>query len=327
MLLHSDGFDTHAAAGTLSAGDPAWGAQVGAVVTAAQGKFGGNSLRLPATTVGSVAFVVAGVYLAFAGWFRVATSTNPVVLLADSTGALLTRNADGTLVVKDGAGTTRATSAAGVLPDATYAWIEVSYRNGSIVVNKGGAPVASYTGSYTAPAYGAMKLLSVTSGTGLGIVDVDDFIVWDDQGAYFNSFGIAGRRIQALRPDGPGTTATWVPNGATNWQSADAASWAGGVGNVGTAAGQKDRFTFGNLAASPGLIDAVVVKTLQTNTGADPSTIAHVSATGATEASSTPQTTPTSAAVLRSAFYRDPSGAAWTASTVNSNEFGYTLGV
>lgn len=327
MLLHSDGFDTHAAAGTLSAGDPHWGAQVGAVVTAAAGKFGGNSLRLPATTIGSVVFAVSGVYVAFGMWVKIATSSNPVVLLADSTGPILTRNADGSFQVKDGAGTTRITSTAGDLPDATYAWIEVSFRNGSIVLNKAGVPIGSYTGAYTTPAYGVMKLLNVTSGTGIGVVDIDDFLVWDDQGAYFNSFGISARRIQALRPSAPGASATWVPNGATNWQSADAASWAGGVGNVGTVAGQKDRFAFADLAASPGLIDAVVVKTLQSNTGSDPSTIAHVSATGVTEATSTPQTTPTSAGVLRSAFYRDPSGAAWTASTVNSNEFGYLLGV
>lgn len=329
MLLHSDGFDSHANGGTLADGGAAWGAQVGVAITASVGKFGGKALRLAATTVGSAAFAVASaVNPAFAFWVKAATRSNPVPLLADSAGALLTLNVDGSLVVADGAGTTRITLPAGSVPDATWVWVEVSYRSGGVNSSINGVPIGSpYVGAYTVPDVAALKLLNST-GTGIGQIDVDDFIVWDDQGSFFNTYGLSPRRIQLLRPNGPGTSSAWVPAGPTNWESVDAPDWAGGAGVTATVAGQKDRYAFTDLASVPGAIDAVVLKTRQQNVGSDPATLTHVSGNGVTEVSGAAQTISTVApGVLETAFYRDPSGAAWTPSTVNGNEFGEQLGI
>lgn len=324
MLLHSDGFDSHAAAGTLSAGDPGWGAQTGVVVTAAAGRFSGNALRLPANTSGGAALVVAPTgRLAVAGWFK-ATTLASAVLLRDTAGPLLSLAADGSLVVRDGAGTIRITSAAALVSAASFAWVEVSYRTGQINLTVAGVPAGVYTGAYTDPDEASLQVLA-SGGTNPELF-LDDLIVWDDAGSFFNTFAVAPRRIQLLRPTADGTPVQWTPNGATNWQSADAADWAGGAGNVATANGQKDRYGFSDLAAAPGSIDAVTVKTRVENTGTDPATLAHVVGQGVAETASTPQSIAGTPGVLRSNFYRDTAAAVWTASTVNAAEFGQQLG-
>jgi hypothetical protein len=332
-LLMIDGFDTHAAAATLADGDSHWGSQTGVAVTAAGGKFGGNSLRLAAAAVGSALLnpgTVSG-NVSLAGWFKVATSTNPVPLWADTTGPLVTRNADGSIVVKDGAGTTRFTSAAGVVLDGVWTWLEVHYHGsataGISVYSQGAALLSPYVGSFTTPGWATLKLLN-SAGTGIGQIDVDDVVVWDSSGSFFNTAGVQPRRVQTLRPNAPGTLAQWAPNGATNWESVDAASWAGGAGVVGTVNGQTDRYAFSDLAATPGSVDAVVAKARVQNVGADAATLAFVAGDGVTQRALTPVAVPTVAPqVLQGVFYQDASNVTWTATTVNSAQFGQTLGV
>lgn len=326
MLLHSDGFDSHATgSATLSAGDPNWAAQSGVTIQAADGRFGGKSLRLPSGTAGYADFVVVGTYLAFAGWFNVRGLASAATLLSDSTGPLVQVQTGGSVVVKDGAGTTRATAAAGTIVAGTYAWVEVSYRNGSIVLNKAGLPVASYTGSYTAPNYSDLTLLGNSSRA--SAIDVDDFIVWDDQGSYFNTFGLRPRRIQLVNPTADGPTTDWTPLGASNWGSVSANSWAGADGVEATLSGQTDLYDFGDLPVAPGAVDAVTVKVRGVNNGSDPATLALLSGNGSVTSTGAAQTLPTSDATLRETFYRDPNGAAWSKSTVGSNYFGMRLGL
>jgi len=332
-LIMLDGFDTHGAAATLANGDPHWGAQTGVAVTAAGGKFGGNSLRLAAAATGSAALnpgTVTG-NVSLAGWFKVATSTNPVPLWADSTGALVTRNADGSVVIKDGAGVTRFTSAANVVLDGVWTWLEVHYHGSAtagIRVYSQGAPLLSpYVGAFTAPSWATLKLLNST-GTGIGQIDVDDVVIWDSSGSFFNADGIQPRRIQTLRPNAAGTLSQWAPNGPTNWESVDDTDWSGGAGVVGTVNGQTDRYGFTDLTATPGSVDAVVAKARVQNVGADAATLAFVTGQGATQRALTPVAIATLApTVLQGVFYQDASNVNWTPTTVNAAEFGETLGV
>lgn len=331
MLIHSDGFDSHATgAATLADGDALWGAQVGVSINATGGRFGGKSLRLVATTAGYLTFnASAGTNVAFAGWFKVGTISNDLPLIWSNSQNLVLLKVDRSVQVRDGGGTQRTVAPAGSVPVDTFVWLEVSYRPGGININVNGFPVGTaYVGAYTAISLAAPRLLN-SAGTGIGQVDVDDFIVWDDSGSFFNVYDLAPRRIQLMRPNADGTPVDWVPNGTTNWESVDAADWAGGAGVVATVNGTKDRYGFTSLAANPGSIDAVVVKTRVQNVGGDPATLAHVSATpGGTEVASTPQAVAEVApSTIKSAFYRDPVGSAWTPSTVNAAEFGQTLGV
>lgn len=330
MLLHSDGFDSHATgATTLADGDSKWGAQSNVEVDATGGRFGGKALFLAGGDAGYLEFVATGAMnIAFAGWFKAAARTADVPLVADDGGALVVLAVDGSVEAYDGGGNLRVTSAAGLVADDTWAWIEVSYRSDGVYMNINGASVGTpYVGAYTAPNEDDLRLLD-SPGTNVGDVFVDDFLVWDSAGSYFNTYGLAPRRIQSVNPNANGTTVQWTPNGATNWQSVSAADWSGGAGVYATVNGLKDRYGFGDLPVNPGSIDAVVLKTRVENTGGDPATITHISASGVTETSAAPQTAPIGAPeTLSSVFYRDPAGAPWTPSTVNAAEFGQVLGV
>ena len=331
MLIHSDGFDSHeTGAATLADGDSKWGAQSGVSINATGGRFAGKSLRLASSTSGYLSFDASSAAgnVAFAGYFKVGTISNDLPLLWSDSQDLILLKVDRSIEVRDGSGTLRTSAPAASLPVDTYAWVEVSYRSGGININVGGAAVGTpYVGAYTAIDLADLRLLN-SVGTGIGQVDVDDFLVWDDSGSYFNAFNLAPRRIQLLRPNAPGTDSDWTPGGPTNWESVDSADWGGGAGVTATVNGTKDRYGFSNLTVNPGSIDAVVVKTKVQNIGGTPATLSHVSGVGATEVSSTPQSIPDVApGVLSAAFYRDPSGVTWTPSTVNANEFGQTLGV
>lgn len=332
-LLMLDGFDTHAAAATLANGDSHWGAQSGVAVTAAGGKFGGNSLRLAAAATGSAAINPGTVNnnVSLAGWFKIATSSNPVALWADTTGALVTRNADGSVVIKDGAGVTRYTSAAGAVADGVWTWVEVHYRASATATIElyiqGAQQLSPYVGAFTNPSYATLKLLD-SAGTGIGQIDVDDVVIFDTSNSFFNTKGIQPRRVQTLRPNAPGTLSQWAPNGPTNWESVDAADWTGGAGVVGTVNGQTDRYAFSDLSASPGSVDAVVTKARVQNVGADAATLAFVVGDGPTQRATAPQAIATLApTVLQGVFYQDASNVNWTQTTVNSAQFGQTLGV
>jgi hypothetical protein len=326
MLLHSDGFDSHAT-GTpnLVDGDPNWGAQTGLTISATGGKFGGKSLDSAANTTGSVVFIAAYTgQLGFAGWLKVGaiTATNILKILSDASDTLLQMDDTRHLVVKDGVGTTRYTST-GTLAVSTFQWIEVDYKTGSIDLKIGNVLDGTYTGAYTAPV-GPFKLLDNT--TAHPAASLDDVLVWDDSGSFFNAFGLAPRRIQLLQATGAGASSGWAPNGATNWQSVTGTDWTtnAGLGVVATANGTKDYYDAGNLTGTPASVDALVIKSRQENTGSDPASLQHaVRESGGTEAFSSSQSVSSAGpTALRSTFYRDPLSVAWTTATVNSVQFG-----
>lgn len=325
-LLHSDGFDSHATgAAVLADGNPTFGAQVGVSIDATAGRFGGKALTLAANTTGSVALAIPAPTsnASIAGWFKVGALAAADLLF--DTSAKLSVDATGALIVRDGAGTIRITTAAGVVTADAYQWIEVSYRSSGINLYVNGVPTGTpYVGAYTAPVWASLKVLNST-GTNPAMT-ADDVIVWDSSTSFFNSFGLAPRRIQLLRPNAAGASSAWVPASGSNWAAVDDTDWSGGVGVSATNIGQKDRYQFTDLAATPGAVDAVTVRAKAVSTGSDPATLQLVNAQGGTEATSPAATVPTSAAVMQASFYRDANNVAWTEATVNSAEFGQILG-
>lgn len=323
MLLHSDGFDSHASNGTLSHGDPAWGAQSAVTVATGTGRFGGKALVGPAAgSAGYAELLVPGTNVAFAGWFRVTNGSGDTTLLQRGTARLLYRKADGTLVAGDAAGD-KVTSPAGVLPTGTYRWIEVSYGPTEITLRVSGMPQG--TANITSRPDFSQPVRVINGGSGQGQVAVDDLIVWDDQGSYMNTFGLSPRRIHLLRPTAPGASTGWQATGP-NWQAADADNWnPGGAGVTAAAAGLKDLYEFGDLAAQAASVDALVVRTRVENTGDNPAQLLHtVRSAEGTEANGPLQAVPTTASTLKTAFYRDPNGAAWTTASINSLQAGQT---
>lgn len=326
MLLFSDGFDSHATGTpTLKDGDDMWGAQVGVSISSPNGRFGGKALTAAGNTAASIALPITGTNVAFAAYWKVTGGTVATTLAKADSAVLLARKTDGTLEVRDGAGTLRITTTE-VVASGDYAWIEVSYRAGGIYINIAGAPAGEYIGAYTAPTWASFQVLD--NGTDQGAVAVDDLLVWDDQGAYFNTYALAPRRIHLLRPDGDGTLNQWTPAGATNWQSVDAVDWTGGAGVTAATAGQVDRYSFTPLGSLPGSIDAVVTKTRAENIGSSTANIVPVSNDGTANTAAAAVPVPVAATkTVRGQFFRNPQGTAWTPATVNSNEFGQQLSI
>lgn len=322
MLLHSDGFDSHGAgAVTLEDGDPGWTSSANVFIEAGEGKFGSNALKAYNGDAAQAAFPFSATG-AMGAYFRVVDAVD-VVLLYDVTHsvALVTRLANGTVVVRDGGGNVRITSAAGAMALDTYAWVEVNYRPDGVWLAIDALPIAPYTGAYTAPGTAARLF----SGSPAADRLVDDLVVWDDQGSFFNTYALGPRRIQLLRPTSDGDVVEWEPApGNDNWEAVDSADWTGGAGVTSVVGGQKDLYRFEPLAVNPGTINAVVVKTQVQNTGETAAAIQHVvRGTDTLEAGAPAQVVPTVApGVLRSTFYRDQNNLSWTASAVNSVQAG-----
>lgn len=324
-LLLSDGFDSHGTgAATLSDGDPSWGSQSGVEIAAGAGRYGGKVLYLEEDTAGSVSIMVSpvGSTLAVAAHYKVSASSGTVELLIDGAGPLLERTSSGGLRVRDGAGV-ELVSADGALPDDTWGWVEVVFAPTAISLYLEGDLIGSYSGAYTYPDVGSLALLD--GGVGNGDTWVDDILVWDDSGSYFNTFGILPRRIQLLEPSADGKYSQWVSQGSDpNWASVNAPDWAGGDGVQATEDGQRDSYRLSDLASSPGLIDAVVVKVRAESTGGTHAALKVLSILG-TEAQSSPIPVPSSPGPLKSTLYTDPNGVSWTSTTVRETEFGINL--
>lgn len=326
MLLHSDGFDSHlTGSATLSDGDAGWTAQSGVTIQATAGKFGGKSLRRAAATTGYAAFVNAGVEKCFAGYFLLGAFGGAATtdLLRMAAGQVLLRtNQDGDLLVYDGGGTLRITAAAA--RPAAYAWIEVHYRTGVISLYVNGLPLTGYTGAYTS--IGSTFHLLGAAAANVPATDVDDFITWDTDGSYFNGYPLGPRRIHLHRPDGAGASTQWTPASGTNWAAVDDTDWSGGVGVTAQVAALKDLYSLSDLPNAPAVINAVVVKTRQENTGDNPAKLQHVLRGADTAEVQGPlqDVSNTGLKPLKSTFYRDPNGAAWTPSVLNSLQAGFT---
>lgn len=327
MLQLADGFDSHATGTpTLADGDAGWGAQSGMSIVAAAGKFAGKALRRAAATAGTLAFSNPGAQKGFAGYFKLGTfggSATAQLLRMSGGQVLLATNQVRDFLVYDGGNNLRITAAAARTAGA-FDWIEVDFLADGIYLYVNGLPAGSYVGAYTA--VGDTFALGGLAPTNTPQTDFDDFITWDADGSYFNSFPVGPRRIHLLRPDGAGNSTQWTPNAGANWEAADADDWAGGDGVAAEAAGLKDLYSMSDLANLPASVDAVVVKTRVQNTGDNPAQLLHTlrSADG-TEANSSLLPVPTAApGVLKSVFYRDPNGAPWTAATVNGLQAGQT---
>jgi hypothetical protein len=154
----------------------------------------------------------------------------------------------------------------------------------------------------------------------------DDFIVWDNTGTDFNTFPIGQKRIYTGTPTGAGNSAQFTPSSGTN-DSIAAQSWtaaAAGTQNLtATAAAEIDLYATNILnGATPSEIDAVALSVYANNPGAGMrSLIPIVQSKGVVQAAATKQLTSTLKA-YQAPFFRDSSGLALTAATLNAMQIG-----
>ncbi len=181
-------------------------------------------------------------------------------------------NSDGSLSLYRGtsSGTLLETSAASVIADATWAYLElhaiIDNSTGEYEVRVDGADVASATGvdtrnGGTSPDVTVVGVTWIykTDITVTTTVYVDDVYVVTGDGSGASGFQ-SEISIEGIVPNGAGNHTQLTPVGsATNWQNVDEVPFSSTDYNESPTAGQKDTYTVGNLTATTGSIIGSVI--------------------------------------------------------------------
>ena len=164
------------------------------------------------------------------------------------------------------------------------------------------------------------------SGTPPGFYDVDDLYICDATGGSPADDFLGDCRVEALLPDGNGTTSNLVGsdgNSTDNYLLVDEAAPNGDTDYVESSTpGDKDTYTFGNLASTSGTVYGVQVLPYAEKTDAGSRTIASIARLSATEVDSADKALASSYAYLPDIRETKPGGGAFSISDVNSTEFG-----
>jgi hypothetical protein len=247
-------------------------------------------------------------------------------LISFNSSQVLNITAAGQLAVTTlGTNTIVITSSAIVIDNAWH-WVELEYcLNGASsscqLYIDGVSQGSSATNLGTAAAITAV-FFSGGYNTG-GVHYYDDIIIWDDQGASFNSFPLGPRRISTLVPNADGDLAQFTPKSGTSHFAMVNGGYTSTnyVSDGGT--GQVDLYKFPTLAYTPTSINAVVGNYYGQNTGAGSTNLIPKVKTSGTTASGTTLTMTVGVnSLLQNAFITDAGGTAWSASAVNAMQIG-----
>jgi hypothetical protein len=208
----------------------------------------------------------------------------------------------------------------------TTGWVKV-YVDGILDMDLENLKTCGNTSWPPTSAVGFGNMNNYNQGGGVSCTSYyDDFIVWDNTGTDFNTFPIGQKRIYTGNPTGPGNSAQFTPTSGTNATIA-AQSWtaaAAATSNLtATAASEIDLYATNMLnGATPSEIDAVMVSTLANNPGSGARSLMGIVQTkGVVQTGTTKQLTSTLKS-YQAPFYRDSSGLALTATTVNAMQIG-----
>lgn len=230
--------------------------------------------------------------------------------------------ADGTLVFTRGTSATAnilATSASGAMPSAAGTWHHIGVElvrhatAGSVKVYVDGVLVMSATGVNT----GANNIRYVYiygNGTYWDDVYVTDTVPW-----------LGEQRITTLVPDGDTAQADSTPlSGSDRYAMVDEASCDGDVSyTVLAAAGDKDRYTMGDLAYNPVGISSIKTVLVARKDDASTRTIRTNLKSGGTTVNGATKGLSSSYQIIQDIYQSDPnSGDNWTQTSVNAIEVG-----
>lgn len=257
------------------------------------------------------------------------TNANQVVWQALSVpGALqwqLERTAAGELAVNLNGGGIIATSAAGVVTQDTWHYIEIdttiNNATGSVEVWVDGSSVLTFgPGDTQGQAVATVSALQYP-----GDNSYDDLYCLDKTGTE-NNARLGDVRIMAINPASPGSQTDWVSNSLTNWRSVDVNEDADFTFNETGTPGAEDLHTFQDCPFDTGSILAVQVSTTAKR-GVDAThDFRSLVRTGGT---TFPQTTVALATTYSTAVdiveLNPDTAAAWTPAEVSAAEFGYEL--
>jgi hypothetical protein len=195
--------------------------------------------------------------------------------------------------------------------------------NESTKLNLTGQNTRATTNS-TANNFAIGKVISLGTNNPSITVDHDDLYICDTSGSVNNDF-IGDVRVQAILPDGAGSTTQWTPNGAgSNYQCVDESDPNDDTDYVSSAnAGDVDTYSFSNVTPTTGTVAGVQWLGCARKDDAGVRTIAPAIRSGGTNYFGGNQNIGTSYTYYLEVLETNPdTTGAWTISEVNAAEFG-----
>jgi hypothetical protein len=327
-----DGCDSYAATADISAKFPG---ATSATYSSTAGRFGGGAITSTAPynlALNRGVSVPSGAKLRIAfsmkagtGWSLLGVNT-VYPLLAVNGSHIAGITTAGQLAITNLNSATIALTSTKIVVDNAYHWVEIEYylngASGTTQLYIDGVSQGFATASLGSAVTVTSVKFSGAYNTG-GTHYYDDIIIWDDQGASFNTFPLGPRRISTLVPNADGDLTQFTPKTGTShfamvnggYTSTNYVS-DGGTGNV-------DLYKFPTLSYTPTSINAVVGNYYGQNTGAGSTNLIPKVKTSGTTASGTTLTMTVGVnSLLQSAFVTDAGGSAWAASAVNAMQIG-----
>jgi hypothetical protein len=269
----------------------------------------------------------------------VLTSTEELIWIYDTNGTITSGiylTATGEIEVKQGTGTTVGTSSgAGVTVGSWHFYefkIKLNASTGTVLVKVDGTEVLNLSGVDTINGGTSPSKVRFHHNDDIGSGD----ILWDDMVIGDDSTGSPGDvqtdllgdcSVEMLLPDGAGNYTQFTPSTGSNYQNVDdvPSSDSDTTYNSSSTAGHKDSFTCGNLTGAAGTIYAVQVTSIAKRESGGGRLMRELIRSNSVDATGASRYVPAGYTHKQALFEKDPSGADWTVSTVNSMEIGYEL--
>ena len=241
---------------------------------------------------------------------------------------------DGTIFIDRYSGNRLATSDPGVLIANTWQYLEIKITihnsTGSVALRINGVEVASASGidtQYTGNAYVNIFRLSGSGST--YDTYIDDLYICDDSGSKNNDF-LGDINITTLYPNADGTYSQFTPSsGSDHYALVDEAQLTNDDADYteSSTAGNKETFTFETYSGTTTIL-AVQSCMAVKNTDAGTLNVQPVliSGTSPTETDGSNYLLPSTTKCMMSIYEKEPiDDVDWTASKVNSSEFGLRI--
>jgi len=199
----------------------------------------------------------------------------------------------------------------------------ISATVGTVEVRLNGVTLLTFTGN-TKNGGTATTIDRLLLGTQYnGALASDDFYLCNSSGSTNNTF-LGDVRVQTLLPTAAGASTQLTPTGvANNWDNVNDAPYNSATYNSSSTSGQRDTYAMGDLLAGTGTVFAVQDTIIAAKSDAGAASIKAAVKSGATvyyDAAMNLGTSQSSSSAVRET---DPAtSAAWTATNVNSVEFG-----
>jgi hypothetical protein len=226
-------------------------------------------------------------------------------------------------------GTTLATGTTVLTPGVFY-FVElkatISDTVGVAVVRIDGAVEINFSGDTRNAGNATADRFDVGTISGSNVqLDVDDFYACDGTGSAPTNDFLGDVRVEALLPNGNGTTSNLVGsdgNSVDNYLLVDDATPAVADYVESSTVGDKDTYAFTNPTPSSGTVYGVQVLPYAAKTDAGVRSIVSVARLAGTEVDSSAKTLSATAQYLPDVREAKPGGGSWSVSDVGSAEFG-----